>query len=100
MQFICYAHRELEEVRPDVEWLKSEGYSVFHDERIHPGSEWAEDLAEAIDNCELLLFFASPRSIESPHCRNEIAYAVDGDKPVLTVCIANDLHGGLKLTIS
>ncbi len=97
--FICYAHAELELVIGDVEWLESQGYGTFRDDRIHPGSEWADELAEAIEGCAFLLFFASQKSVDSPHCRNEIAYAVDVDKPILTVfCEPLELHGGLKLT--
>lgn len=99
--FVCYAHHDVELVTPEIDWLRSQGFPVFVDERVHPGAEWAEELAEAIDKCELVLFFASAVSAESPHCRNEIAYAVDTDKPVLTVfCEPLELSGGLKLTIS
>jgi tetratricopeptide (TPR) repeat protein len=98
--FICYSHRD-EDVKQDIDWLVLHEYPIWYDERIHPGAEWADEIAEIIDACQLLLFFASNQSISSTHCRNEIAYAAGQEKPIITVfCEPMELAGGLKLTIA
>jgi hypothetical protein len=44
-----------------------------------------EALADAIDSAKVLLFYVSPRSVLSKHCRNEVNYALNCDKPILPV---------------
>ena len=99
--FICYAHENADAISADIDWLRGQGYDVWFDRNLHAGREWADDVAAAIDACFALFFIASQSSIRSTHCRNEIAYAIDAEKPVLTVFYEPlDLHGGLKLATS
>ena len=99
--FISYAHRDAELVLPDMEWLRSLEFSVWYDQQIKAGVSWADELATAIDQSAFLIFFASSRSIVSPHCLDEIAYALGAGKRVLAVYIEPvELQGGLKLSMS
>ena len=98
--FICYSHEDRSVLDEEVTWLTNQEYVVWFDDRVHPGLEWADELAEAIDECTLLLLLATSHSIKSRHCRNEIAYAIDIDKPILTVFLEPlELTGGLKLSL-
>ncbi len=66
-----------------------------------PGSDWAGALAQQIDHCAALLFFASRSAIASAHCLNEIAYAVDAGKPIVVVYLEPvELSGGVKLFVA
>lgn len=99
--FICYSRDDAEIVRADTVWLASHGFAPWVDEHIRPGADWAEVLAREIDRCAALVFFASQRAIASPHCLNEIAYAVDAGKPIVVVYLeAVELTGGIKLYIA
>ena len=74
--FLCYARENRTELDVMADWLRQHGHAVWFDARIHAGLEWADELAEALDVCSLLVFLATSHSIESRYCRNEIAYAI------------------------
>lgn len=99
--FISYSRSDVTTVVPDVKWLRSKGHSVWFDGDVHAGTNWGDELARAIDQSRLVLFFASAHSVVSPHCLNEIAYATDSRKPVVPVYLDSvQVTGGLKLFIS
>ena len=53
----------------------------------------------AVATC--LLFFVSPKSVESKVCREELEFALDGDRPVLSVHLEpTPLPDGIKLAIA
>lgn len=99
--FVSYAHQDRAVTGNDAQWLRQAGYSVFMDEQIEPGQDWADVLAARISDCTLVLFFASQASLASTHCRNELTFAVDARKPVVPVFLEPcDLAGGIKLMIA
>ena len=83
--FVSYSHADSQPVFPEIHFLQSRGKRVWYDEGIAPGTVWMESLATAIDNSKLLLFYVTPRSVASKHCRNEVNYALNADKQVLPV---------------
>lgn len=98
--FVCYAHEDAETVYTELRWLHEQGVNLWYDEGISTGHEWTEKLASAIGECERFLFFVSPRSVESRHCRNEVQYALELDKKFVAVYVeATTLPPGLKLSI-
>jgi serine/threonine-protein kinase len=99
--FVCYAHGDAEAVYPEITWLKDQGFNIYYDEGISPGSVWRDTLANSITGAGLLLFFVSPRSVDSVNCQREVAYAVDHDIPVLAVHLEEtELPSGMDLTLS
>lgn len=99
--FISYSRNDVSTVVSDVEWLRSKGHTVWFDGDVHAGTNWGDELARAIDQSRLVMFFASENSVVSPHCLNEIAYATDSRKPVVPVYLDSvQVSGGLKLFIS
>ena len=99
--FICYSHDDAETVQSDAAWLVSRGFSTWLDKRIQAGTDWADELTRELDRCVALIFFASQRAIASPHCLNEIAYAVDAGKPIVVVYLESvELTGGIKLFVA
>jgi TolB-like protein/Flp pilus assembly protein TadD len=73
---------------------------VYYDEGISPGHEWTQQLADAIDASSQLLYFVSPSSVASRHCRNEVQYALDQNKHLIAVYLQpTELPGGLKLSL-
>ena len=58
--FVCYAHEDSDVVFPEIQWLKNQGFNIWYDEGISPGSEWRDELADSISKASLFLYFVSP----------------------------------------
>ena len=68
--FVSYAHADDEIVYPEIQWLHDQGFNVWYDEGISPGTVWRNELA---DGSSLLLYFITPQSIASDNCQREVA---------------------------
>jgi TolB-like protein len=98
--FVCYSHADERDVLAEIAWLNNLGFDVWYDEGISPGHQWHDDLARAIDNCTKVVFFVSPSAVASPHCVDEVYYALDVGKPILTVHLVDTrVSGGLRLAV-
>lgn len=99
--FISYAHKDSDMVYPIIERINADGYRVWFDDGISPGSEWPEYIANHIAQCELLIFFASPYSAESENCRREINFALSRKKKFFTVTLVpTTLSLGIEMQLS
>ncbi len=99
--FISYAHKDSALVLPAIEALEARGYPVWYDAGIEVGSEWPEYIANHLLNCALVVAFISEASIESPNCRQEIVYALDKRKPMITVRLDNaPLPAGMEMQLN
>jgi Tol biopolymer transport system component len=99
--FVCYSHGDSDTVYPEIAWLREQGFNVWYDEGISPGTVWRDELADSIDRAALVIFFVSPRSVDSVNCQREVNFAVDHDIPVLAVHLEDtDLPSGVDLTLS
>ncbi len=98
--FISYAHEDSDVVFPEIQWLKDQGFNLWYDEGISPGSEWHQELADRIDRCHLFLYFITPRSAASDHCQREVHYAIDNGKQLLAVHLEEtELPSGINLSL-
>jgi hypothetical protein len=70
--FISYAHRDepyRRKLETHLSLLKREGViATWHDRRIVPGDDWADEINAAIGNADLVLFLVSPDFINSDYC--------------------------------
>jgi DNA-binding winged helix-turn-helix (wHTH) protein/TolB-like protein len=99
--FVCYAHDDAALVYPEIVRLRNAGFNIWYDEGITPSSDWSEELAERIERCAVFLFFVTPNSVVSEHCRREVNFALDQPCAKLTVhLVATDIPSALKLTLS
>lgn len=99
--FISYAHLDSALVLPAVKAIQEEGYPVWYDAGISPGSEWAADIAQHLKNASLVIAFVSEHAFDSPNCRAEIVYAFGHRKPMLTVQLdQTPLPDGLDMQLS
>jgi dienelactone hydrolase len=97
--FVCYAHGDANVVYPEMQWLHDNGVNIWYDEGITPGEEFPERLGNAILGASLVLFYVSPRSVDSRHCRNEVFFSLDRNTPVLALHIEKtELPPGLALS--
>jgi WD40 repeat protein len=58
-------------------------------EGIVPASDWNASALDGIDRSDGFVFVLSPSSLASRPCRDELAYAVAGNKRLLPVCVAD-----------
>ena len=98
--FVCYAHADRAAIYPEVVRVRDAGVNVWYDEGISPGSEWTEEIGNAIADCSQFLYYISPTSVASRNCRDELQFALKRGKPMVTVYIEpTDLAVGLDLSI-
>lgn|GEM_PF-1283585 len=99
--FVCYAHGDADSVYPEIAWLNDYGVNVWYDEGISPGHEWREELATAIQGCERVLFFVSPNSVDSEHCRRELNFAQEENRQVVAIHLEpTEVPAGLRLGLN
>jgi len=99
--FVSYSHGNASSVFPELTWLKESGFNVWYDEGIEAGTEWREELAKAIEEARLLVYFITTESVQSQNCRKEVNFAVDRDIPIIAIHLEKtDLPSGLNLTLS
>lgn len=99
--FISYAHKNSDKVLPAIQALEEVGYPVWYDAGIQVGTEWPEYIAQHLLGCALVIAFISKESIESPNCRQEIVYALDKRKHIITVHLDEErLPPGMEMQLN
>ena len=78
--FISYAHRDSAKVLPIIAKLQADGYLIWFDEGIDPGTEWDANIAAHVRQCGLMLAFLSSSYLNSNNCKDELNFARDLDK--------------------
>lgn len=99
--FVCYSHADTDAVYADLQSLRDRGLRIWYDEGISPGTEWSEELAQALSNSSMVLFFASNSSVKSRHCRDEINFSHNHDKRIIVIELEPvEYPAGLELSLS
>jgi TolB-like protein/Tfp pilus assembly protein PilF len=99
--FVCYAHEDSEAVFREIAWLNEYGVNLWYDEGISPGSEWTDELAGAIQRCEEVLYFVTPNSVDSEHCRRELNFAQEEGREVVAIHLKpTEVPAGLRLSLN
>ncbi len=99
--FVCYSHEDTDVVYPEIGWLQEQSINVWYDEGISAGRVWRAEIAQAIDACSSLLYYVSKSSLDSVHCNREINLALDQDKTILPVYLADvELTDDLRVGLS
>jgi len=99
--FVCYSHEDRALVYPEITRLDEAGFNIWYDEGIAPGSEWSETLARQIKHCSTFLYFITPQSVVSEHCRREVNFALEQSCSLLAVHLTQtDVPDGLSLSLS
>lgn len=75
--FISYSHKDSDIVWPLISRMINDGYRVWYDDGINPGTNWDEVIAEKIKKCGYFIAFISKNYIESDNCKDELNYARD-----------------------
>ncbi|MBQ8000118.1 MAG: TIR domain-containing protein [Ruminococcus sp.] len=99
--FVSYSHKDSDKVLPVIVRMKAQGYRVWFDQGIDPGSEWDENIAQHINNCGYFAAFMSDNYLASGNCCDELSYARDLDKDRLVVYLEYvDLPSGIAMRIN
>lgn len=99
--FISYSHRDKEQVYPIIEQLQRDGYRVWYDEGIHPGSEWPEIIAEHLNDSAICFAFVTQNYLDSSNCKREVHFALMKEKPLISIVLEKvDLPLGMEMQLS
>jgi len=98
--FVCYAHDDAPHVYPELVRLRDAGFNVWYDEGIAPGHTWRDEVALALSQCSLFLYFVSPRSVASSNCQKEVNFCLSRERRMLAVHLEKTaLPAGLELSL-
>jgi WD40 repeat protein len=87
--FISYSHLDRAFAIRLREALRAAGKRPWLDEtEISGGTRWNDALQRAIEHADAFVFLLSPQSAGSPECRRELDYALELNKRILPVRIA------------
>lgn len=99
--FISYAHKDSEKVFRIMSALQAEGYRIWYDDGIIPGSEWPENIAMHLNDAAMVIAMISPSSMASHNCRREINFALSKQKPFLSVILEpTEMSLGMEMQLS
>ena len=99
--FVSYSHADEGAVFPEIRWLQGQGIKVWYDTTgIGPGSEWNDEIAKAIKHADRFLYFITPSSIASEHCRRELNFAQSENRKIVVAYLEEtELSDGLRLSL-
>lgn len=96
--FVSYAHKDADIVQPIISRLQKDGYRVWYDEGIAPGSNWDVYISEHLDRSFIVLGFLSKSYVKSQNCRDELALTRLKRKPMTLIYLDDvQLSSGLKM---
>ena len=94
--FVCYSHDDKAVVYPELTRLKDAGFHIWYDEGISPGSEWSDAIAQKIEHSAVFLYFVTPQSVSTEHCRREVNFALGKSCRILSVhLVPTQIPGGV-----
>ncbi|MBQ9413745.1 MAG: TIR domain-containing protein [Clostridia bacterium] len=99
--FISYSHRDAAIAIPIIEQLASEGYRLWYDEGIDPGSEWPETIAEHLGGAAACIGLISNNYLASDNCRREMNFALKKQLPYLSILLEEvQMSAGVEMQLS
>ena len=99
--FVSYCHKDRGVVYPIIEKMTRDGYRVWYDEGINPGTEWPEVIADHLNRCELCLAFITDNALNSHNCRREINFSLLKKKPFISVVTEEvNMSPGMQMQLS
>ncbi|HBL10649.1 MAG TPA: type IV secretion protein Rhs [Cyanobacteria bacterium UBA11162] len=84
--FISYSRADSDLARKLNDNLQIQGKTTWFDqESIASGSDFQQEICRGIKACDNFVFILSPRSVNSPYCKDEVEYAASLNKRFVTV---------------
>lgn len=99
--FVSYAHKDGDAVWPLIDRLSDDGFRIWYDDGIAPGTEWPEYVANHLKDAAAVIAFVTPNSAASANCRREITFSLSKNIPFISVMLEpTELSAGLELQLS
>lgn len=99
--FISYSHKDKERIMLVFSAMINDGYRVWFDEGIDPGTEWDQNIADHINACGFFIAFISSNYLSSDNCKDELNYARDLNKKRLLVYLEQvSLPSGMAMRLN
>ena len=99
--FVSYSHKNCDRVWPVIDRLEKDGYRVWYDDGISPGTEWDVNIADHITHCGYFFALVSKDYLESDNCRDELNFVRELKKPMLLVYLEDvELPAEMKMRLS
>ncbi len=99
--FISYCHKDRAQVFPIIEQLAKDGYRVWYDEGIDPGSEWPEIIASHLNKSAVCIAFITDNALNSHNCRREINFALMKMKKLISIILEPvEMSLGMEMQLS
>lgn len=96
--FISYSHKDTDIVLQMVSQMQEDGFRVWYDEGIKPGTEWDDFIASKINGSSYFLAFLSENYLNSSNCKDEMNYARDHVENILLVYLESvSLPSGMEM---
>jgi hypothetical protein len=89
--FISYAHKDSALIMPALRAMQESGYRIWFDQGIEAGTEWSNNIAAHLRDCDVFVAFISKNSAASENCLDEIAYAKSHQKKSLLIFLESDV---------
>ncbi len=84
--FVSYSRADSDFARKLNDALQMQGKTTWFDqESIASGADFQEEIYRGIESADNFLFILSPRSVNSPYCKDEVEYAASLNKRFVTV---------------
>ncbi len=99
--FVSYSHKDKSIIMDVIEDLYNDGYRIWYDSGIDPGTEWPEEIAKHIKNCSLFIVFVSNNAMKSQNVRQEINFALNLEKNMVVIYIEEtQLSDGMSMRLN
>ena len=70
------------------EVLNNKKIAIVDDSSITPGANWANNLKEGLDSCEVLVYLVSEESLSSVPCNGELTQAREKNKLIIPIILS------------
>lgn len=100
--FISYSNKDSNIVHQYIKYIENHGYTVWYDVKgLYTGVQYTSEIAMAIENAELILFFSSEDSNVSDWTIREVTLAANSNKKILPIKLNNSPYSNsLKLILT
>lgn len=99
--FVSYSHSDISVVYDIMEKLDSAGFRIWYDKGIPLTRDYADNIAQRIENCTVMIIFHSTKSANSDFCQNEIYHACNLRKQILQIFLQPTiLSPGIQLRLN
>ena len=98
--FVSYSHIRIDDAMDIICKMQSDGYRIWYDEGIDPGSEFSDEIASQVNACEYFIALLSQEYLDSHFCIDEILFARKRKKRILLIYLEDILlPDGLEMRV-